>query len=494
MFRLSLLLLYAIFQVFLTNAADTTTFTGSDVVGNFTLAQGDPICSRFITHSRVLSTDDIDRHYVPHTSILSDGVLCSSPGNLTVFDDDHGDDIEFSSRQVASNNALLEAVYSMKSPLLIGVDESKRVCGSSSLQAGTSFLFMQYPGNVYVENLPTLKQGSRFMIIFQDASNQPCIYVAEPIIDNEESSYSESMHLHDDKISTSKDGSSESTIKDTSSEQGDSKNNNIISIPIPSIIPPQNDTPDKAPPVLSSEQDTKKEKSREQPDANNRSEEFSSATVATGESTSKEQIEIEYTVEATTTALPLVSAVDPNRADCLPANARTTLSSGKMVRMDNLRIGDLVLDGISGTLSTIILFSHRDSEMEASYLELETASGKKATLTIGHYLPINGFLSPASNARIGDMLEISDGTTSRIVRIRTIRRRGLYNPHTISGRIVVDGVVLSTYTTAFAPAAAHALLTPIRIIGYLGRSYNAKNLLRFAQVTIALCMPTKFIF
>jgi hypothetical protein len=41
---------------------------------------------------------------------------------------------------------------------------------------------------------------------------------------------------------------------------------------------------------------------------------------------------------------------------------------------------------------------------------------------------------------------------------------GLYNPHTMHGDIVVDGVHTSTYTDSVAPALAHALLWPVRML------------------------------
>ena len=45
---------------------------------------------------------------------------------------------------------------------------------------------------------------------------------------------------------------------------------------------------------------------------------------------------------------------------------------------------------------------------------------------------------------------------------------GLYNPHTMTGDIVVDGVLTSTYTDAVAPSLAHALLWPVRMLSDAG--------------------------
>lgn len=45
---------------------------------------------------------------------------------------------------------------------------------------------------------------------------------------------------------------------------------------------------------------------------------------------------------------------------------------------------------------------------------------------------------------------------------RAYNKQGLYAPHTAAGIIAVDGVVASCYTAAIQPAAAHALLAPVR--------------------------------
>jgi hypothetical protein len=45
---------------------------------------------------------------------------------------------------------------------------------------------------------------------------------------------------------------------------------------------------------------------------------------------------------------------------------------------------------------------------------------------------------------------------------------GLYNPHTLNGDIVVNGVKTSSYTATVAPGLAHAALWPIRMLYTLG--------------------------
>lgn len=53
-----------------------------------------------------------------------------------------------------------------------------------------------------------------------------------------------------------------------------------------------------------------------------------------------------------------------------------------------------------------------------------------------------------------------------VVKKEQVFDRGLYNPHTASGDIVVDGFLSSCYTTAIDNVGhvAHGLLTPIRAL------------------------------
>jgi hypothetical protein len=50
----------------------------------------------------------------------------------------------------------------------------------------------------------------------------------------------------------------------------------------------------------------------------------------------------------------------------------------------------------------------------------------------------------------------------------SILRLGLFNPHTMDGDLVVDGIHTSIYTAAIAPSLAHSILWPIRMLFSLG--------------------------
>jgi hypothetical protein len=150
---------------------------------------------------------------------------------------------------------------------------------------------------------------------------------------------------------------------------------------------------------------------------------------------------------------------------CFPATATVTLASGAAVPVSSLSTGDSVHVG-RGEYSPVFLWTHRDAAAAPAraYVQLVTARGA-LTLTAGHYVYVNGDLSApvaASAVRVGDALVAGDGGRAAVVAVRAAAGAGLYNPQTLHGDIVVDGVVTTTYTSAVPPAAAHALLAPLR--------------------------------
>jgi hypothetical protein len=149
-------------------------------------------------------------------------------------------------------------------------------------------------------------------------------------------------------------------------------------------------------------------------------------------------------------------------AACFPADATATLASGATVRMDALAVGDRVAVG-GGAFSPVFLFTHRAGGGAHEFVRVTTASGAVLRATPGHYVHVAGRgLVAAGAVRVGDRLRLGGGALTPVVSLARVRAAGLFNPQTLSGEIVVDGIVASTYTTAVAPAVAHAVLAPLR--------------------------------
>jgi hypothetical protein len=139
-----------------------------------------------------------------------------------------------------------------------------------------------------------------------------------------------------------------------------------------------------------------------------------------------------------------------------------------MKRMDNLQIGDKVLAGHQ-TFSDVYMFSHRLSEAGAEFVRIESQNGHVLMLTPNHYLYVNGKLAVAGTVKVGDLLTTGQGASVEVVYVSRAWADGIYNPHTMDGDIVVNGILTSTYTSDIAPSLAHAALWPVRMLHSLGQ-------------------------
>lgn len=164
-------------------------------------------------------------------------------------------------------------------------------------------------------------------------------------------------------------------------------------------------------------------------------------------------------------------SVDPTPGPgsvCFPASAKVQLSDGSSKTMEKLQLGDIVRVA-DGGFSPVFMFTHKLSDVKHAMVQLKTSSGASLTLTHGHYVISSGVMRTAGTVQVGDELVLANGETSAVTSTTTVQGTGLYNPQTVSGTIVVDGVVASTYTTAVEPRTAHTMLAPIRAaFGWLG--------------------------
>jgi hypothetical protein len=188
-----------------------------------------------------------------------------------------------------------------------------------------------------------------------------------------------------------------------------------------------------------------------------------------------------------------------HRNPCFPAKATVSLSNGKTVTMEEVQTGDevLTIDHTTGktAFSTVYLWGHRDAESVSDFYEVSTESGAKLVLSPEHYMYVaeggcDAALSTATTlspnlVKVGQgAWTLKDGAAicSAITSVKKAEHRGLFNPMTLTGTIVVDGVVASCYSESHAipietnlrlvmneenvarnaPALHHALFAPAR--------------------------------
>lgn len=154
---------------------------------------------------------------------------------------------------------------------------------------------------------------------------------------------------------------------------------------------------------------------------------------------------------------------------CFPADATVELESGQVIPIHKLAVGDRVKVG-PNEYSDVFMFTHKtpasDPTAFNTFVEITAdADGRSYTvlLTPGHYIPhLDGDLALAAEVKVGELLRLGNGNVAAVTKVRRTKRLGLYNPQTVSGDIVVDGIVISTYTSAVPPVIAHSVLAPWR--------------------------------
>lgn len=157
------------------------------------------------------------------------------------------------------------------------------------------------------------------------------------------------------------------------------------------------------------------------------------------------------------------SARNTTEPACFPSDAVVEHINGYTLQMQDLKVGDEVKVG-PGQFSQIFAFTHKVIGVAAHFIRIETECGKVLDATPGHYLYLNGALTPAAKATVGDSVSLGNGETATVQNVRPLEKHGLHNPQTIHGDIVVNGIISSTYTTAIDPKIAHASLVGMRMI------------------------------
>lgn len=163
--------------------------------------------------------------------------------------------------------------------------------------------------------------------------------------------------------------------------------------------------------------------------------------------------------------MPFEGEADDGSA-CFPGEAEVVLESGEVRRMEQLEIGDRVRSGEGGVVSDVMVFTHRERKGWYRFVRLELEGGQVLEVSRGHYVYVGKQgMKKAGAVAAGEVLAVDGGRGGRVMRVASVVRRGLFNPQTVDGMVMVNGVRVSTYTTAVEPRLAHgALLAPVRFL------------------------------
>lgn len=184
--------------------------------------------------------------------------------------------------------------------------------------------------------------------------------------------------------------------------------------------------------------------------------------------TNNSQVASMSSVSASPSTSPSTAEKDASSLEtCFPGSETVELDNGARLTMRQLKIGDRVR--VSETeFSPVFLFTHRSAwESAVWYVRLTTKSNHSVVATLSHamYIKKDGGSRnvAAGNIRVGDSLLTVAGWQI-VTNCRYVVARGLYNPQTLHGNIVVNGVVVTTFTTAMDMYTANGLLLPLRAL------------------------------
>ncbi|XP_041970932.1 indian hedgehog protein [Aricia agestis] len=159
-------------------------------------------------------------------------------------------------------------------------------------------------------------------------------------------------------------------------------------------------------------------------------------------------------------------------AGCFPSGAMVYTPHGPRP-IDRVVSGDTVLaaaDDGKMTYTEVVTFIDRDPNSTRRFVEVTAENGVTITTTPSHLLLLasaDGWReSFADNIEIGDVL-LTRGTNdvmrpSRVVRKKTVYRKGAFAPLTKTGTIIVDDALASCYALVGSHSLAHTAMAPLR--------------------------------
>jgi hypothetical protein len=162
---------------------------------------------------------------------------------------------------------------------------------------------------------------------------------------------------------------------------------------------------------------------------------------------------------------------------CFPGSAMVRLADGASVAISSLRIGDRVLavrpDGTT-FYDEVYLRGHKDPAAVARFVRLQVPSGAALRLTPNHHVPViragSAATMAAAGVRVGDLVRVvaADGSVALepVVRMGVVVDRGLWNPYTLGGTIVVDGIEASVHSAVKLNGVLALLGVPAPATGY----------------------------
>jgi len=160
---------------------------------------------------------------------------------------------------------------------------------------------------------------------------------------------------------------------------------------------------------------------------------------------------------------------------CFSAFTTAFVNGKGSVTMDLIEVGDSVLTG-NGEFQSVYSIDHRDINKSTTFLQIAFGRNNNVLeITPNHMIFKQGSDTPVASATVtvGDRVATPSGY-EKVNSVKTIERKGVFNPLTADGTIVASGMVASTFSSLLNQSES------IEISGSSIMSYQQffKNLLK----------------
>eukprot|EP00184_Porphyridium_aerugineum_P002562 CAMPEP_0184707444 /NCGR_PEP_ID=MMETSP0313-20130426/37272_1 /TAXON_ID=2792 /ORGANISM="Porphyridium aerugineum, Strain SAG 1380-2" /LENGTH=505 /DNA_ID=CAMNT_0027169019 /DNA_START=523 /DNA_END=2036 /DNA_ORIENTATION=- len=151
------------------------------------------------------------------------------------------------------------------------------------------------------------------------------------------------------------------------------------------------------------------------------------------------QVTCSVFVNVSSSASPSPSKA-PDSDPCFPADGVLSLENGLQKRMDELEIGDRVQVGVN-KYSDVYFFGHKLARGTYDFVQLVLENGRKLELSKSHLVWATKKWKRGEDVKLGDLLlDVVENRMVPVASIQMVKKSGLFNPHTLQGDLVVNGV------------------------------------------------------
>jgi len=133
---------------------------------------------------------------------------------------------------------------------------------------------------------------------------------------------------------------------------------------------------------------------------------------------------------------------------CFSALTTAFVSGKGSVTMDLIEVGDSVLTG-SGEFQPVYSIDHRDINKSTKFLQIMFGNDHNVLeVTPKHMIFMEGHVNPVASGTVdvGDRIATPNGYET-VTDVGLVERKGVFNPLTADGTIVVSGMIASTFSS-----------------------------------------------